>query len=88
MLCREESTNFPDVLPLQIANEASIGELNGRLREKGHSEIAIERFRPNITVRGATMLSSLEDKALRAWGEDLWKTVRILNNAGQKTGIT
>lgn len=33
MLGREESTNFPDILPLQIANEASIGELNSRLRE-------------------------------------------------------
>jgi MOSC domain-containing protein len=52
VLGREESTNFPDVLPLQIANEASIRELNSRLTEKGHDEITIERFRPNIIVRG------------------------------------
>jgi uncharacterized protein len=51
VLGRQESTNFPDVLPLQIANEASIRELNSRLREKGHDEITIERFGPNIIVR-------------------------------------
>jgi uncharacterized protein YcbX len=90
ILGREQSTNFPDVMPLQIANEASIGELNKRLREKGHSEITIERFRPNIIVRGATTLSSLEDdKAPRAWSEDSWKTVRIINGScEQNTGIT
>lgn len=90
VLGREESTNFPDVLPLQVANEASIRELNSRLREKGHSEITIERFRPNIIVRGATTLSSLEDdQAPKAWSADYWKTVRILNHTGEnKTGIT
>jgi uncharacterized protein YcbX len=90
VLGREQSTNFPDVLPLQIANEASINELNKRLREKGHSEITIERFRPNIIVRGATTLSSLEDdKAPKAWSEDSWKTVRILPKpTSQSTGIS
>jgi len=89
ILGREQSTNFPDVLPLLIANEASLGELNSQLRSKGHAEITIERFRPNIIVRGATTLSSLEDdKAPRAWSEDSWKTVRIINGSrDQKTGI-
>ena len=84
VLGREESTNFPDVMPLLIANEASMGELNSRLRGKRHAEITVERFRPNIIVRGATTLSSLEDdQAPRAWSEDAWKTVRILNHAGE-----
>jgi uncharacterized protein YcbX len=78
VLGREESTNFPDVLPLQIANEASIRELNSRLRAKGHDEITIERFRPNIIVKGFDT-ETPEDKAPRAWSEDSWKTVRILN---------
>lgn len=68
LLGREESTNFPDVLPLLIANEASLRELNGRLRAKGHGDITIERFRPNIVVRGDV-----------AWSEDDWKQVRIVN---------
>lgn len=86
ILEREESTNFPDVMPLQIANEASIKELNARLKEKGHHEITIERFRPNIIVRGRDMTRS-DDKAPEAWTEDSWKTVRILDGE-QQTGLT
>lgn len=67
-LGREESTNFPDVLPVLIANEASLHELNGRLKAKGADEITIERFRPNIIIKGET-----------AWSEDDWKHVRIVN---------
>ncbi|ETS78736.1 hypothetical protein PFICI_08589 [Pestalotiopsis fici W106-1] len=68
LLGRRESTNFPDVLPLLLANEASLRELNSRLRAKGEAEIGIERFRPNIVVRGDV-----------AWSEDDWKQVRIVN---------
>ncbi|KAI0125017.1 MOSC N-terminal beta barrel domain-containing protein [Xylariales sp. AK1849] len=68
-LGREESTNFPDVLPLLIANEASLHELNGRLKSRGQDEITIERFRPNIVVKGE-----------EAWSEDDWKNVRIVNS--------
>ncbi|CZR68824.1 probable MOSC domain-containing protein 2, mitochondrial precursor [Phialocephala subalpina] len=85
LLGREESTNFPDVMPLQIANEASIKELNQRLKEKGHEEITIERFRPNIIVKGADTTRS-DDKAPGAWSEDSWKTVRILDGE-QPSGI-
>ncbi|KAK9781148.1 hypothetical protein SCAR479_04969 [Seiridium cardinale] len=67
-LGREEATNFPDVLPVLVANEASLHELNGRLKEKGANEITIERFRPNIVVRSE-----------KAWSEDDWKQVRIIN---------
>ncbi|KAI1843062.1 hypothetical protein JX266_010751 [Neoarthrinium moseri] len=67
-LGREESTNFPDVLPLLLANETSLHELNGRLKVKGENEITIERFRPNIVVQSG-----------EAWSEDDWKRVRIIN---------
>ncbi|KAG0650426.1 amidoxime reducing component 2 [Hyphodiscus hymeniophilus] len=89
VLGRVESTNFPDVLPLLIVNEASIRELNSRLRQKGHAAITIERFRPNIIVRGATTFESpQESQAPRAWSEDSWKTVRILNHDGEhKSGL-
>lgn len=85
VLGREESTNFPDVLPLQIANDGSIKELNSRLKEKGHDEITIERFRPNIIVRGYDS-SKPEDTAPKPWSEDDWKTVRILNG-DEKQGV-
>jgi uncharacterized protein YcbX len=85
VLGREESTNFPDVLPLQIANEGSIRELNERLKGKGHEEITIERFRPNIIIRGS---SSPIDTAPKAWSEDSWKTVRIINSSqNTRSGI-
>jgi len=84
ILGREESTNFPDVLPIQIANEASIRELNSRLREKGYEEITIERFRPNIVIQGSDQ--SAHGKAPLAWSEDSWKTVRI-SSGEPKSGI-
>lgn len=66
-LGRVGDINFPDFMPLLIANEKSLEELNERLTKKGSGEITIERFRPNIIIRGTT----------EAWAEDAWKTVRI-----------
>ncbi|OJJ60037.1 hypothetical protein ASPSYDRAFT_88923 [Aspergillus sydowii CBS 593.65] len=68
VLGRVQDTNFPDVLPVLIASQASIDELNGRLKAQGHEEITIERFRPNIIIRG---------REGAAWVEDSWKTVRV-----------
>ncbi|KIX05792.1 uncharacterized protein Z518_03764 [Rhinocladiella mackenziei CBS 650.93] len=65
-LGRQESVNFPDVLPIQIASESSLAALNTGLKERGEKEITIERFRPNIIIKGG-----------EPWSEDEWKTVRI-----------
>lgn len=61
ILGREQRTNFLDVLPLLIENEASIEELNGRLRSKGYGETTVELFQANNIFRGATIFLSLED---------------------------
>lgn len=66
ILGRTQSTNFPDVHPVLIGSEASIQELNSRLEGKGVDPITIERFRPNIIVKGN-----------KPWSEDKWKLVRI-----------
>lgn len=66
LLGRLQSTYFPDQMPLLIASDASITELNSRLTQKGEKAITIERFRPNIIVKGNT-----------AWSEDEWLTVQI-----------
>lgn len=62
--------HFADVMSLQIASEASLKDLNKRL---GHSPtspsaLTIERFRPNIIIRG---------RDSHPWEEDTWKRIRI-----------
>lgn len=68
LLGRVQTTGFPDVFPVLIASEASLTELNTRLARAGVDPITVERFRPNIIVRGET-----------PWSEDTWKVVRISN---------
>ena len=41
---------FADAFALLICSSASLSDLNGRLAAKGHAEITIERFRPNIVL--------------------------------------
>ncbi|KAJ5101616.1 MOSC N-terminal beta barrel [Penicillium alfredii] len=65
-LGRVQTTGFPDVHPVLMASEASLAELNTRLRGAGLDPITVERFRPNIVVRGE-----------KPWSEDSWKLVRI-----------
>ncbi|KAL4820420.1 hypothetical protein BDW67DRAFT_94851 [Aspergillus spinulosporus] len=77
VLGRVQNTYFPDVLPVLVASQASIDELNGRLKAQGHEEITIERFRPNIIIRGHKG---------DAWVEDSWKTVRIGNSSTTPIG--
>ena len=74
--------NFPDMMPLLIANEKSIEELNDRLKAQGDDAITIEHFRPNIVVRGGDSVD------LQAWGEDNWRTVRIVNGPSLSSFIT
>ncbi|CAK3949478.1 related to MOSC domain-containing 2, mitochondrial precursor [Lecanosticta acicola] len=66
----ETPHHFADVMSLQIASEASIKDLNKRLgHEPGTPEaLTIERFRPNIIIRGR------DD---HPWEEDTWKRIRI-----------
>ncbi|KAL1976235.1 hypothetical protein VTN31DRAFT_2517 [Thermomyces dupontii] len=70
-LGRTQHTFFPDVHPVLIASEASLADLNGRLEAKGEQPVTIERFRPNIIVKGNL-----------PWSEDSWKLVRL--SAGEE----
>jgi len=63
---KEQEHHFADVMSVQIASEASLADLNSRLEAAGHDQLTIERFRPNIIVKGTT-----------AWDEDSWKKVAI-----------
>ena len=43
---------FADGFPLLVANQASLDDLNTRLRAKGVEPVPMDRFRPNIVVQG------------------------------------
>ncbi|KAK1146403.1 hypothetical protein N8T08_003190 [Aspergillus melleus] len=79
LLGRTQSTNFPDVHPVLIASEASLKELNGRLEKNGAEPITVERFRPNVIIRGSA-----------PWIEDSWKVVRISGSGadGLRSSLT
>lgn len=68
LLGREESVNFPDVLPIQVASEVSLAELNSRLEQRNEKAITVERFRPNIIVTGDDLVP---------WEEDEWRLLRV-----------
>ncbi|KAF9888072.1 hypothetical protein FE257_009337 [Aspergillus nanangensis] len=74
LLGRTQNVNFPDVHPVLIASETSIAELNVRLKKNGADPITIERFRPNIIIRGNV-----------PWTEDSWKTVRISSSSSSSS---
>jgi len=48
----EALNQFADGYPLLVASEGSLAELNERLAAAGHEAVGIERFRPNIVLRG------------------------------------
>ena len=53
--------SFTDAFPTLLTSEASLADLNGRLPEP----LPMDRFRPNIVVRGC-----------RPYEEDSWTTIR------------
>ena len=57
---------FADAFPGLLVSEASLADLNDRLRERGGDPVPMDRFRPNLVVAGAAPYS-----------EDTWQQVRI-----------
>jgi uncharacterized protein len=45
-------TRFADAYPLLLIGQASLDDLNARLRAAGRSSLPMERFRPNLVVDG------------------------------------
>ena len=77
--------HFADVMSLQVANESSIKDLNRRLQKKYPKEsekaidaLTIERFRPNIIVKG---------REESPWEEDAWKRVRITTTIHEEEAL-
>jgi hypothetical protein len=57
-----DQTSFADAFPLLLISEASLEDLNGRLE----SPIPMNRFRPNLVVRGCD-----------PYAEDGWDEIRV-----------
>lgn len=45
-------TWFADAAPFLVANEDSLMALNAELTTRGHEAVTMDRFRPNIVIRG------------------------------------
>jgi len=59
-------TGFADGFPLLIASEESLEALNQRMIERGAAPVPMNRFRPNVVVKGCD-----------PFAEDTWRTIEI-----------
>ena len=58
--------SFADTYPFLVIGEATLGELNDRLVAQGGAALPMDRFRPNLVVRGGA-----------PFAEDDWDRLRI-----------
>lgn len=62
----DDQTSLSDGYPILILSEESLADLNDHLIERGESPIPMNRFRPNIVVKGTT-----------PFAEDTWSSFRV-----------
>lgn len=58
--------SLADEAPYLLVNQASLDDLNKRLKARGKEPVDMRRFRPNIVLTG-----------LQPWEEDGWQKIRI-----------
>ena len=66
-LGEDKLVSFADAYPYLLISEASLELLNDKLVSKGKPTVSIERFRPNLVVRGVE----------KPHGEDQWQQIQI-----------
>ncbi|KAG7370762.1 MOSC domain containing protein [Nitzschia inconspicua] len=62
--------SLTDGYPILVASEASLQDVNDKLKQAGKDTIPMSRFRPNIVVKG-------DNNNLNAFEEDRWKVIAI-----------
>lgn len=60
----ENHTQFADGSPYLVANESSLDALNEELKSRGHAAVPMNRFRPNIVVKGLDAFTEREIQTL------------------------
>lgn len=65
----EAPNQFADGFPVLVASEASLQELNLRLHAAGHQPVGMERFRPNVVLRGVGAHDEDRIELLRVEGD-------------------
>lgn len=60
--------SFSDGFPYLILSQASLDDLNEKLRSKGEAAVPMDRFRPNLVIAGGN-----------AFQEDEWRSITINN---------
>jgi hypothetical protein len=68
------TTHFADSAPFLVANEDSLAELNRNLQAQGHAPVPMDRFRPNVVVRGLEPFTEHRIPALTGNG---WRLAMI-----------
>lgn len=58
--------SFADAFPFLVVTEASLADLNARIKARGGISVPMNRFRPSFVVSGA-----------EGWAEDGWREIRI-----------
>ena len=71
ILGEETTTEFADAAPFLVANEASLNKLNSVLESNSLESVPMNRFRPNIVVRGLEPFAEHQLAALTADGYQL-----------------
>lgn len=66
----DTTTGFADAAPYLVANEGSLDALNRELHSRGHAPVPMDRFRPNIVVRG---LGPFAEHRMAALEGDGWR---------------
>jgi uncharacterized protein len=60
--------SFADAFPYLVISEESLADLNSRLEKKGTKALPMNRFRPNLVIKGC-----------QPYEEDTWKEFRVGN---------
>jgi len=71
--CSVPDTTLNDGFPILVTSESSLDDVNERLKKNGKDEIEMNRFRPNLVIRGGAKSN------MKPFEEDTWKAIQINN---------